>query len=177
MEARLLAAWNLFFSFAWNLGTHSTPTSASNPRLVFLPHTQKRFLHKQSVQPKSFPDKHVFPARSFGLFHFPFSPTPTPYFSTCSFLRSFQSSQVLGRWFRKPYWALAMETAAQSLPSPVALLEIPLRPHLHCLPWLVHQDFKNQPCSLESLIRSLSLKVKRSHSQFSATLPRDLNIS
>lgn len=40
------------------------PHPASKLRLVFLPLTHKIFLYKQPVHPKSFPDKHVFPAEN-----------------------------------------------------------------------------------------------------------------
>lgn len=40
------------------------PSTPSLQAQVGLPSSQKRFLYKQPVQPKSFPDKHVFPAEN-----------------------------------------------------------------------------------------------------------------
>ena len=48
-------------------GDKNDPTPTPTPSLqaqVGLPSSQKRFLYKQPVQPKSFPDKHVFPAEN-----------------------------------------------------------------------------------------------------------------
>ena len=70
-ESRVFLSENcIFSSFTQSLETvfsTPTPTPTPTPSLqpqVGLPSSQKRFLYKQPVQPKSFPDKHVFPAEN-----------------------------------------------------------------------------------------------------------------
>lgn len=64
-ESRVFLSENcIFSSFTQSLETvFSTPTPSLQAQ-VGLPSSQKRFLYKQPVQPKSFPDKHVFPAEN-----------------------------------------------------------------------------------------------------------------